>query len=294
MLSVIAIGEKIAVARKIKNLSQAQLAELLAVSPQAVGKWERGESMPDIIAFQKLAMVLGTDLNYFSGDSAAISESMPLSSPGLPEGPDDKPEWNMSGGNWSNADFSGLYGLAERFSGSNIDRCRFVDSEMAGLTLKGNNIRNSDFSRAALRGCHFTGANLDQDLFVGCDFSRSVFYRSNISNCDFRGTDLSGVSAKWSNLKKLNLSGAFLYRTKFEFVQLTEITFSGDIAECSFENSDFARVTFEKAVLRQCFFKNTKLRRAKFVDCQADRLTYAFMMNDRADLADVAILEENK
>jgi len=46
-----AIGNKITDARKKLSISQAQFAEGLFVSAQAVGKWERGESMPDIITF---------------------------------------------------------------------------------------------------------------------------------------------------------------------------------------------------------------------------------------------------
>ena len=59
------IGNKIAEARKKVNISQAQLAQRLFISSQAVGKWERGESMPDIITFNRLAEILGVDLNYF-------------------------------------------------------------------------------------------------------------------------------------------------------------------------------------------------------------------------------------
>jgi transcriptional regulator with XRE-family HTH domain len=44
MLSTKMIGNKIAEARKKVNISQAQLAQRLFISPQAVGKWERGES----------------------------------------------------------------------------------------------------------------------------------------------------------------------------------------------------------------------------------------------------------
>lgn len=43
------IGAKIAKARKEMNLSQAELAQRLFISPQAVGKWERGESVADIL-----------------------------------------------------------------------------------------------------------------------------------------------------------------------------------------------------------------------------------------------------
>ena len=56
------IGTRITDARKKLNLSQAQLAERLFISPQAVGKWERGESYPDIVTVNRLAEILGVDL----------------------------------------------------------------------------------------------------------------------------------------------------------------------------------------------------------------------------------------
>ena len=221
MLTIIEIGERIAVARKMKNFSQAQLAGLLAVSAQAVGKWERGESMPDIIMFGRLSEILGVDLNYFNGGQE-ISESVPsVLSQSFEERPEEitlqRPGWNMSGGNWVDADFSGLYGLAERFSGANIDRCRFVGSELSGLTLKGNNIGHSDFTRSDLRGCKFSNSNLENDIFAESDFSDSVFLRSNIKNCDFSGANLTKVLSKWSHCQKINLYGAVLHGTAFQW-----------------------------------------------------------------------------
>ena len=40
-------GERLQALRKAKGLSQEQLAEGIAVSRQAVSKWETGESLPD-------------------------------------------------------------------------------------------------------------------------------------------------------------------------------------------------------------------------------------------------------
>ena len=34
--------------RKMKDLTQEEVAEMLGVSPQSVSKWERGDTMPDI------------------------------------------------------------------------------------------------------------------------------------------------------------------------------------------------------------------------------------------------------
>lgn len=295
MLTTIGIGEKIAVARKLQNLSQVQLAERLTISSQAVGKWERGESMPDIITFQRLAEILGTDLNYFAGENTIISgtiSSETAHDSKTPERISDKTGWNMSGSNWLDADFSGLQGLAEKFSYANIEKCRFVESELAGLELKGNNIKDSDFSRSDLDNCHFAGANIERCIFNGSDFSQSVFAKSNVVNCDFSRANLTGAVIKWSNFKKANLSDTVLFKTKFNFGQISGITFGGEITECSFENCEFMQVIFDRAILRNCFFKNAKLRRAKFINCQADRLTYTFMKNCKADLTDVSIIEE--
>ncbi|MCL2630495.1 MAG: helix-turn-helix domain-containing protein [Firmicutes bacterium] len=57
------IGEMIAIGRKQKRLTQAQLAGQLFVSPQAVGKWERGESLPDIFMLTKISEILGQTPN---------------------------------------------------------------------------------------------------------------------------------------------------------------------------------------------------------------------------------------
>lgn len=70
MLNAVIIGEKIAALRREHGLSQAQLAEHLNLSPQAVSKWERGESLPDLITLDQLCSILEVDLNYFSGQPA--------------------------------------------------------------------------------------------------------------------------------------------------------------------------------------------------------------------------------
>ena len=42
------IGKNILTLRKIRGLTQEELAEQVGVSRQAVAKWENGESVPDL------------------------------------------------------------------------------------------------------------------------------------------------------------------------------------------------------------------------------------------------------
>ena len=57
------IGKRIAALRREKNLKQDDLAQMLAVSPQAVSKWENDQTCPDISLLPKLAKILGVSVD---------------------------------------------------------------------------------------------------------------------------------------------------------------------------------------------------------------------------------------
>ena len=59
----IKIGAFIAERRKIKNLTQAQLAEKMNVTDRAVSKWERGRCLPDSAIMLDLCHELGISVN---------------------------------------------------------------------------------------------------------------------------------------------------------------------------------------------------------------------------------------
>ena len=67
------IGEQIAILRRSKRLTQNELAERLGISFQAVSKWERGETLPDVGILLDLANVLETTVDrILSGNQMAI------------------------------------------------------------------------------------------------------------------------------------------------------------------------------------------------------------------------------
>lgn len=70
---------KIAELRKNKNISQEQLAEILDTSRQAVSKWERGESLPDIDKLRDLAVYFDVSIDYLLGydiEAASIKKTI--------------------------------------------------------------------------------------------------------------------------------------------------------------------------------------------------------------------------
>lgn len=63
------IGKFISENRKVKGLTQEQLASKLSVSKNAVSKWERGLNLPDASIMQELCKILDITLNeLFSGE----------------------------------------------------------------------------------------------------------------------------------------------------------------------------------------------------------------------------------
>ena len=57
------LGGNIVTCRKRQRLTQAGLAEKLNYSDKAVSKWERGESMPDVLTLVQIAELFGVSVN---------------------------------------------------------------------------------------------------------------------------------------------------------------------------------------------------------------------------------------
>lgn len=66
------IGANIAAYRKNAGLTQAALAEKVNYSDKAVSKWERGESIPDVLTLMQLAEQFGITVNDLLADPNAL------------------------------------------------------------------------------------------------------------------------------------------------------------------------------------------------------------------------------
>ena len=71
------IGKNIASYRKQAGLTQAGLAEKLNYSDKAVSKWERGESIPDVITLAQLADLFEVTVNELVADPNILPEGTP-------------------------------------------------------------------------------------------------------------------------------------------------------------------------------------------------------------------------
>ena len=298
MLNSNSIGNKIANARKKVNLSQAELAQQVAISPQAVGKWERGESMPDILTLNRLAEILGVDLNYFSEsfqsqapDVTSIESLTKQPTESSSGGQPNKLNWDMSKLNLVDSDFSGLKNLHEKFSSSNMQRCLFIGSDMSGLLLNGNNIDGCDFTDSDISNSQIQGSNLGANLFKNCSLKETEFSKSNINACDFSDADFTKATFRASNFMKNTIAKAKWNRTSFIEMQIQDIVFEGTLDGCFFENCAFYGVKFQNATLINTFFKNNKkFKRVQFIDCKVDKITYAFLKTNQANMTGITLL----
>jgi uncharacterized protein YjbI with pentapeptide repeats len=296
MLNSKSIGNKIAEARKKINLSQAELAQQVAISAQAVGKWERGESMPDITTLNRLAEIFGVDLNYFSENFHSIEKE--IADKEKKEGDNIFSKlkdnmglnWNMSGENYVEADFSGIKNVKDKLSGSSFKKCKLIEADLSDITFKGNCIIGCDFSNANLRNSRFYGSELKDNSFVNASFIDAAIAASEIRNCEFSNANLSGIEVSTSEFRNNKIENTNWQHASFKDTQFTEIIFSGLLEGCTFASCAFSKTTFKNATIKNSFFKYSDLKRVEFINCFADKLTYAFLKNCKANMDGITLI----
>lgn len=75
-MNITDFGEKISKCRQNQNMTQEEFAAKLCVTPQAVSRWERNQSLPDITILQDICRILNISADYLLNiESAQISEN---------------------------------------------------------------------------------------------------------------------------------------------------------------------------------------------------------------------------
>lgn len=263
------IGSKIANARKAINISQAQLAERLFISPQAVGKWARGESMPDIVTFNRLAEIFGVDLNYFSenfqsaDDERAFnkiinnigdSEQTVRNDANLSRLPERQVPINLTAVNLEESDFAGVILHKGKFKVSPLRGANFAGADLTGTSFEVSDAREANFDGANLTDCYFSIVDL-----TDTSFHKSILVRTTLS--------MSGQGAKFIdvNLVNVKLTKTDLKKTIFENCIFNGVDFDYcDLRGICFDGQTFIGVRFDKSALNDVSFKGATLKNVSF------------------------------
>lgn len=298
------IGSKIAKARKEINMSQAQLAQLMFISPQAVGKWERGESIPDIITINRLAEILGVDLNYFSESFPSVNtddnvqvQSEETAGSATAEQP---LITNFNGSNLVDSDFAGVTAQKRKFNGSALRGSDFSGADLTGSSFKGSDVRDANFDGANLTDCvlsamDLTGASFNKTILVRTEFSKLGLY-----NARFANSKLVDVKLTKSDLTKTLFENCIFEGVDFNYSDLRGVCFDGQtFVGVKFHNGALNDATFRDATLKNVSFRSTyaitnryyrALKTISFDGAMMDKLTYASLKGLGADLSKVTVM----
>ncbi|HEU4719393.1 MAG TPA: pentapeptide repeat-containing protein [Bacteroidia bacterium] len=308
-MEAIVIGDKIARARKKTNLSQAQLAEKLFISPQAVGKWERGESVPDIVTIGKLAKILGVDLNYFSDSSQSIEAETGHA------GADDTTQTvngsdspsaerrlltNFNGSALAETDFTGVSAQKRKFIGSDLHGSDFSGADLTGSSFTGSDLHDADFGRTNLTDCSFVALDLTNAGFNETILVRTEFSSSDLSGATFRNTKLVDVKLTTTDLKKTIFENCTFSGVDFKSSDLSGLCLDGQtFTGVRFDNADLKNASFKGATLKNVSFRPSfaltnryykTLKTISFDGAKMDKLTYAALKGVGVDLSKVTTI----
>lgn len=285
MLNTKMIGNKIAQARKKANISQAQLAQFLFISSQAVGKWERGESSPDIITFNRLSEILGVDLNYFSENfqPAANGNVQESAKPFCVQ--ERQVGINLTAVNLEESDFVGATLHKGEFKASPLYRADFSNADLTGSSFEVSDAHHANFDSANLTDCSFSTTDLTDASFSKSIFVRTDFNKSSLIGTKFTDVEFTHVKLTMVDLRKTVFKNCVFNGVDFKYSDLRGIHFKGhSFIGVQFDKSALSDVSFTGATLRNVSFRlpfsiTNKSHRAFKTVCFdgaiMDKVTYA-------------------
>lgn len=174
------IGDKIAIARKNKNLSQSDVARKVNITPQMVSKWEREESLPDVVMLGKLAEILEVSIFYFYDDKTNVTP--------IPKTNEvkQKSRAKLNDHKWKGNDFSN-----SNLTDLDFAFAKFVECNFAGCDMTKRDLRYAEFMKCTLDDANLVEVqafrtDIIDTSIIGTKFSSSTFDNSDFKNCIFK------------------------------------------------------------------------------------------------------------
>ncbi|MCL2797203.1 MAG: pentapeptide repeat-containing protein [Firmicutes bacterium] len=294
MLNAMVLGERIAIARKGANLSQTELAASLSVSPQAVSKWERGESLPDVITLSKIAQVLHVKVNIFidelpegrgqeSEELGIRSEEWRMGSQrSNPSGAPHKPRLTFNSVFRQPADESDG-GEGEQAQEPPLTGAQARKADSRRSLFRYGNWGEADFRGVTLPGEKFDFGNLKRVDFTGADLAGSSFKCANLYECTLDEANLTDCSFDMSNLRHASLRNAKLAGAKM---------FRSDMTDCDFSDASLLRADIKAADMKRCGLFGANLsgayiRVSNFSKCGVENIVLDDVIFERSVFADI-------
>lgn len=288
MLNSNNLGARIATARKRANMSQTDIADAVSISPQMVSKWERGDSLPDVIMLTRLAEILKTDINYFiygtegektSFENAELdAEKAESGAAGNLSQEDkrnakkaDKRKRLFKMGAWKEMDFAGTDLRGNKFDFAGLVKCDFSGCVLQNATFKFCNVTECDFDKADLENSDFSMSEIGRCSFKNARLNGCNMDGADLDECDFKEADLSDVQAKRICIRNSVIDSVIIKNALFE--------------ECLTRSVEFKNITFNNVIFKHCNLKNTT-----FENCAMDKITYNFLKACKADLDGVSVM----
>lgn len=306
------LGNKIARARKENNMSQAQLAQHLFISQQAVGKWERGESIPDIITINQLAEIFDVDLNYFSekfisiedsyeeDTNAAATDDEQAAVADLAQPQERELLTNFSANNLAGTDFAGIIAHKRNFEVSTLSGSDFSGADLTGSTFKISNTREANFNGTNLTDCNFSILDLGGSSFKGSILVRTEFNKTEMAGTKFIDTTLTDAKLTMIDLRETIFERCTFNGVDFKYCDLRGMRLDGlNFTGVKFDKAALNEIMFKDAILRNVSFRPPfaltnkyykAMKTIRFNNVKMDKLTYAALKGMDVDLSGAAII----
>ena len=157
-------------------------------------------------------------------------------------------------------------------------------SNLQDSDLKGIIVHEGKFNYSALKGSDFSGSDLTNSSFKCCD----------LRNVIFDGVDLTGAKIIMSALKDATFKNCVLNNTDYSSSDLSGVCFDNQTLNGTiFDKAALAGTSFRNAVLRNVSFRNVAkktIRKAIFDSATMDKLTYAVLKGNNANLTNVIVI----